>query len=287
MRSLIVTILLFASSLLSGSQYINENGTTIKTRFIPPKGYNRVVYPPIAYHTSGGEKVGTYEESVKSFSTYLQDLPLKQYGSPVLLYNGQNKTNQVHASVIDIPILKEDLIQCADAIIKLRAEYLYNCYPIYEDQNIKFTLTNGIEVPLNRFRRGERIKVNGNKTTWIKSSNGNKTDRQIFDEYLRFIYSYAGTASLAKDMKKVDIKDISVGDVFIKGGNPGHAIIVVDLAINKNTGKKIMLLAQSYMPSQEMHILKSFEDISPWYYVEDKDLVTPEWKFSKGSLKMF
>ena len=48
-----------------------------------------------------------------------------------------------------------------------------------------------------------------------------------------------------------------------------------------------MLLGQSYMPSQEFHILKSYESISPWYYIEDDILETPEWTFNKGSLVEF
>jgi hypothetical protein len=48
-----------------------------------------------------------------------------------------------------------------------------------------------------------------------------------------------------------------------------------------------MLIAQSYMPSQEIHILKSFEEFSPWYKVEEKELHTPEWTFPKGSLRRF
>jgi len=48
-----------------------------------------------------------------------------------------------------------------------------------------------------------------------------------------------------------------------------------------------MLLGQSYMPSQEFHILKSYENINPWYFVEDEVLKTPEWTFEKGSLMEF
>ena len=82
-------------------------------------------------------------------------------------------------------------------------------------------------------------------------------------------------------------KNIIPGDFFIYGGSPGHVVLVLDIAINKITGKRIMLLGQSYMPSQEFHILKSYEKISPWYYIEDDILETPEWTFDKGSLMGF
>ena len=55
-------------------------------------------------------------------------------------------------------------------------------------------------------------------------------------------------------MKKADIKDIEIGDVFIQGGSPGHAVIIVDTAVNKKTGERIMMLVQSYMPVSYTHL---------------------------------
>lgn len=250
---------------MSGSDsLIVEDANKIGTRFLVPSGYSREVY------------------SDESFGTYLRGLPLKKMGSPVLLHNGKEKFLTSHVSVLDIPILSQDLIQCADAVIKLRAEYLYK----RKDYNkISFNLTNGMQVPFSKFANGERVKVSGNKTTWVKGSYKRGYGREVFDDYLKFIYIYAGTLSLSNQLEKADIKEMEVGDVFIQGGSPGHAVIVVDMAMNKETGEKIMMLVQSYMPSQELHILKSLSSISPWYNVKDSQLITPEWIFKKGSLK--
>jgi hypothetical protein len=87
------------------------------------------------------------------------------------------------------------------------------------------------------------------------------------------------------------MKDIQIGDVFIRGGSPGHAVIVVDMAVQNETGNKIFLLAQSYMPAQEIHILnnENHVDFSPWYSVENiqSEIVTPEYTFSRNELKRF
>jgi hypothetical protein len=83
--------------------------------------------------------------------------------------------------------------------------------------------------------------------------------------------------------------NIQIGDVFIKGGFPGHAVIVVDMAVNKQ-GKKIFMLAQSYMPAQELQVLKNNNNSknSPWYSEDfGETLVTPEWTFKKSHLKRF
>jgi len=82
---------------------------------------------------------------------------------------------------------------------------------------------------------------------------------------------------------------MEIGDVFIVGGSPGHAIIVVDAAANE-MGDKIFLLAQSYMPAQQTHILlnPSDKEISPWYRLRDgEQLITPEWTFAWDDLRRF
>ena len=104
------------------------------------------------------------------------------------------------------------------------------------------------------------------------------------------IFNYAGTMSLSKELKKVNRDSMQIGDVFIVGGFPGHAIVVVDMAIHPETKKKVFMLAQSYMPAQELQILMNPSDSqkSPWYDLDfGNNLNTPEWSFSSGDLKRF
>src|SRR3954466_9542637 len=60
-----------------------------------------------------------------SFGNWLRHLPLK--ASPVVhLYDGTLKGNQgAQYAVIDMDVGNEDLQQCADSVIRLRAEYLH------------------------------------------------------------------------------------------------------------------------------------------------------------------
>jgi hypothetical protein len=76
---------------------------------------------------------------------------------------------------------------------------------------------------------------------------------------------------------------------FVHGGLPGHAVIVVDVAVNEKTGDKIFMLAQSYMPAQEIHVLRNFSsEFSPWYVENfEEELETPEWTFDPGELMRF
>ena len=76
-------------------------------------------------------------------------------------------------------------------------------------------------------------------------------------------------------------------DVFVQGGSPGHAVIVVDVVLNVNNGKKRFLLAQSYMPAQEQHVLLNQETGDVWYDLNEDDIITPEWSFVSTDLKRF
>lgn len=96
-----------------------------------------------------------------------------------------------------------------------------------------------------------------------------------------------GSASLSKQLKSVSFNTIQPGDVLIRGGFPGHVVIVMDVAVNKE-GKKIFMLAQSYMPAQDIHVLvnPTSKILSPWYEANGATMiVTPEYVFTNRELK--
>lgn len=242
--------------------------TLLFQRFSTPPGFQRI------------------EADSGSFAMYLRRLPLKPPGSKVLLYDGREKANPgIYEAVVDLPIGKKDLHQCADAVIRLRAEYLWQSRQF---DKIHFNLTNGFRVDYERWRKGERVKVVGNQTSWEQKSAASDS-RQAFWDYLEFVFTYAGTLSLSKEMVSVPLAEIMIGDVFIQGGSPGHAVIVADMATDKS-GKKVFLLIQSYMPAQEMQVLHNPESEKPnvWYSADFGEILeTPEWTFGKNDLKRF
>lgn len=216
-----------------------------------------------------------------SFSYWLRHTKLKK-DNTVYLYNGQKKRNQqAQYAVLDISIGKRDLQQCADAAMRLYAEWLYS-----EKQYAKivFLATDGTEMDYTSWRKGYRFVLRGQRLQKAKSA-GISDNRAAFDDYLQTVFSYAGTLSLCKQLKPVPHPgDIRPGDVFVQGGSPGHAVIVMDVAINA-VGEKRFLLAQSYMPAQNIHILKNPLSNSPWYSNRfTTELRTPEWIFKNNTL---
>jgi hypothetical protein len=64
-------------------------------------------------------------------------------------------------------------------------------------------------------------------------------------------------------------------------------MMVADIAINKISGEKIVMLIQSYMPAQSIHIVKNITNtqLSPWYSASTQEIVTPNWTFTQKQLK--
>jgi hypothetical protein len=222
-------------------------GGTVESRFAPPPGFGRLAAPE------------------DGFGAYLRRLPLKPGRPPVLLYDGREKANQdAHVAVVDMDVGARDLQQCADAVMRLRAEYLR---ARGRQGEICFRTASGRKERLSAWTRG-------------------------FRSYLDNVFAFANTASLKRQLVPVaDPLRVEPGDVFIQGataGGFGHAVIVVDVA-ERADGRRVFLLAQSYMPAQEIHVLKNPRDPqSPWYEpTADGSLETPEWTFGPRALMRF
>lgn len=236
------------------------------------------IKPPAGFQRSKMDK--------GSFGYWLQRIPLKPGKPRVLLYNGEEKGYQgAHHAVIDMDVGKRDLQQCADACMRLRAEYLYSRK---DDAAIHFNFTSGDNCAWSKWKQGYRPKISGNKVSFVKSAQASGTYNN-FKAYLQKVFTFAGTASLSKEMKAISVDEMQPGDVFIQGGFPGHAVMVMDVATDASD-KKLFLLAQSYMPAQEMHVLVNPKDagLSPWYSADfGTTLETPEWSFQASDLKRF
>ncbi len=234
--------------------FINPIGNTITSRFNLPVGY---------HYTN---------EPKDSWGAFLRDLPLKPDGSVVKKYDGETKPNfQTYLAVVNLPIGKKDLHQCADAVMRLRADYLFSQSRFNE---ISF-----------RQASGKILKY----STWLE---GKTPDKNNLWTYLEKVFNTANTTSLDQQLKSKPIESLEVGDVFITrppSGQPyGHAVIVVDKCIHPD-GKVKFMLAQSFMPAQEIQILDNPATPGcPWYDLDfGQTIQTPEWSFTSNQLKSF
>jgi hypothetical protein len=249
----------------------DSNAVSLCAEIAPPKGFNRVNVAP-----------GT-------FAQWLRHIPIANNQDRVLLFNGQPKNRQdLHHTILDIDPGKKDLQQCADACMRLRAEYLFSKrkYDL-----ITFRFTSGDPMGYADWMKGKRIKIEGNKTrvVWQQAVSGKIEDHKNLRTYLDYIFTYAGTLSLEREMKNVSTDSIQAGDLFIRGGSPGHAVMIMDVARNTKS-ETVVIVAQSFMPAQQIHVVKNFEEpaLSPWIRViPDSSFLTPEWDFTTAQIKRF
>jgi len=222
-----------------------------------------------------------------SFGEFLRTLPLEPEGAPVVDYRG----NKLHdegrhpniVAVADIDIGNRDLQHCADAIIRLHAEWRYG----RGERDLVYRSVSGQPLSYRGHVAGDRAIVEGKNLVIRRSAAPRKDDHAVFRGWLDDVFSWAGTASLERDGKKVgSLSEMLPGDFFVMSGSPfGHAVLVLDMARDAQ-GRLALLLGQSYMPAQSFQILA--RDGSPWFIVEPGETFvdTPLWRpFPISSLR--
>lgn len=252
MKGIITSLLVPISSAFTAAD-------TVLTRFNVPAGYQQIKVAP------------------RSFGDYLENLPLKPAGAHTLTYKRAVAATDVFtAVVVDMSVGHEDLQQCADAVMRLRGEYLYHQKRFSE---IAFHFESGFKCDYIHYADGYRY----HNDHWVLKA---KKDYSYptFMRYMNLVFAYAGTLSLDKELKKVKNPDeLKTGDIFIKGGSPGHCFIVMDVVENPQH-KKLFLLAQSFMPAQNIQVLQYG---SPWFSMDVKSDIWYGELIDKVYLKRF
>jgi hypothetical protein len=138
-----------------------------------------------------------------AYGNHMRNIRIKK-DRTVYLYKGKMKARQyVQYAVIDISVGDRDLQQCTDAVMRIRGEYL---------------LKAG-KTPSFRTVSGKYITYG-------------PADKNMSAAYFDRVFAQCNTNSLERQMKSIPIHRIKIGDVLIKGGFPGHTVIVVDMAVN-------------------------------------------------------
>jgi hypothetical protein len=184
---------------------------TVLEAYPPPPGATRVV--------------------ADAFGAHVRALPLLPAGSPVLTFDGRAVEMQA-SRVIDLPLPAVDLQQCADSILRVRAEW-----ERAEGRSPAYHYTDG-----TLFRWAD----------W----------RGSWESWLLQLYRYAGTMSLPRDTRADTVP--SPGDIVVKPGSPGHAVLLLDVATD--TRDTWVLVGQGYMPAMRFHVAGG------WLRVEGESL---------------
>ena len=184
-------------------------------------------------------------------------------------------------------VQNEPTLQCADIIMKLRAEYLLSRN---KNKEIKFHFTSGDLYSWQQYLNGIRPNVKNNKVSFIRAD-PEQTDSASLNDYLQYIYMYCGTVSLAKETHEIIKPErINCGDMIISPGTPGHVVFICNIAKDRH-GNRLYLLAQGFTPAQSIHILNNpaEQELNPWYSLKDirKKFITPRYHFENPRVRSF
>lgn len=184
-----------------------------------------------------------------SFGEYIREFSLQGRGAHMKYFDGRLAYGQYFGyAVLDLPMISENE-QCCDAVQRMRSEYLFS--------KRKYS-----DIHFESFRNGTMRYGGGGS-------------REAFHKYLKMVYGSSNTSTLCHELKKKPLSEIAPGDVLVYEADGhhsvGHAVLVVDVAMNPKSGKKAIMVAQSSMPALTMHIVRNMLHPvrSPWVIVDE------------------
>jgi hypothetical protein len=216
-----------------------------------------------------------------SWEYYLQHLPEK--ASLILDYKGRPVGDQEkHTAIITYDVGSQDLQQCADALMRLRAEYLFAQKRTNE---ISFHFVSGEAYSFKAYCSGKLPVQKGNSVVFV-STLPKANDHASLRKYLDVVYTYASTISLAGELKTTG--DFAIGTVVIKAGSPGHCFIIANEATTA-AGEKLYKLVEGYTPAQSIYVLRNTEEhsLGCWHKLTKGPINTASYSFTHYALKKF
>ena len=211
----------------------NPAGRKTIGEITPPMGFQRVEVEP------------------GSFGAYLREFHLQGRGSHMKYYDGTLAYGQYFGyAVLDLPMISENE-QCCDAVQRMRGEYL-------------FSKGRYSDIHYESFQNGT-MKYRGG------------ANHEALHKYLRKVYGASNTSTLRHELTKKPFAEIAPGDVLVyeadRNHPVGHAVLVVDVAVNPKNGRKAIVVAQSSMPALSMHIVRDILHPvrSPWVSLDDEN----------------
>ena len=231
-----------------------EKFDTILERFSPPVGYQRI------------------PADSNSFAFWLRQMPLLPEHSPVKDYKNKifkQSNDSTIAAVAAYDIKGHNLEQCMDILLRFRAKYLVE----NDKQNeIQFPLPDGLMLSWIEWTNGLRPKFKG-EHFYLEKVAQPDTSYRSFKRYLNTIFEYSSTQAFYHYYKDIEPDSLQSGDFIVKQGTKGHAVMIVDLARDKD-GKLVALIGQGDTPACQFYLL-NFKKGNPWFPIDIKKEILP------------
>ncbi|HEX9750127.1 MAG TPA: DUF4846 domain-containing protein [candidate division Zixibacteria bacterium] len=223
---------------------------TIEDRFAAPEGFGRVAV------------------SDHSFQQRLRSLRLLPDTSPALDWQGNVVFSPAEIGGALEWTLLGSMEQCADIAIRLVADY-----QMAQGDDISVRSLSGDVIGWNDWLHG-RYELNADASSLsYRAASERPATADEYASYLRFVMTYANTASLARDWPTVPDSDLQIGDVLIQpycsGVGMGHLSVIVD-ACEDRDGDRRYIFIDGYTPARVPIVRQRTSDtaISVWMTAE-------------------
>ncbi|MFN3201664.1 MAG: DUF4846 domain-containing protein [Bradymonadia bacterium] len=236
----------------------------LESRFPAPSGYTRV--------------------KAEGFGAWLRGLPIRMDRQTVLSHSG-DALSRPAAAIVALDVGAKNRQQCADTAYRLHAEYLWHSGLA---RKARYHFTSGDVSTYAAWLGGERFKIKGRGITRLSGRRRGHT-HETFRQWLDHLFIYAGTRSVARDSVSVASYGAAQGgDVFVQGGSPGHAVIILDI-VTDAAGRRLALLGQGFMPAEDLHVLEAPWAVDDVWFPLEGAVQTPSWPsaFSLRDLRRF
>jgi hypothetical protein len=195
------------------------------------------------------------------FADFLRNLPLKKPGSDVVNYWGgifKSGADTSVAYVVDMDMAGRRLEQCMDILVRFYAEYLWDKKQV---GNFILPIPGGHRLEWQEWRAGFRPVFRGIDVFMFRSAQPDSS-LQSYMTFLNTVYSESHTQQFYHAYKPVERREVLIGDIIIKKGTKGHAIMIVDLAKNEHD-ELIALIGNGDTPACQFFLL-NFKKDNPW-----------------------
>jgi len=233
---------------LSPQTYNLEKFLTLEERFVPPSGFKRI------------------DIDSSSFANYLRNLPSVDENHNVLDFKNNIRVkagDSSFAAIVPITISDNRLWQCMDIILLFKVDY-------WKKKNtfnlIDFPLPDGTNLSWQEWRSGIRPEFSGSHFYKKRKAVENDSEKNL-KKYLNTIFSYSNTQTFYHYYPQAKIDLIKPGDFIVKKGKKGHAVLIVDIAINDHN-EKVALIGQGDTPACQFYLLKN-KDGSAWFKISE------------------
>lgn len=213
--------------------------------------------PPIAEAFPPPE--GAIRVEADAWGTWLQARPLADGDGPVKTWDGRVVGHP--ARVVELSLIGGHLQECADSLIRLRAEWRKE-----RNEPVMFHATSGDPMPWERWQKGERPYEHGRGLAWKPGTKGG------WEAYLSRVYNWAGTISLKAYDTEPATDAPRPGDLLVDPGSPGHTVVLLDVA--KRGSETFVLVGEGFMPAQDFHV-----EIGPHqgWWAWEPGVMLPHW----------